>query len=199
MSTRRLLIALLLTLTFPALAFCNFASIGVISFDNLIPPGSGPGVNVFDISNFTGDPGLGGFALPPDFPVFTSLTFLSVSLTVDDGVSPFTIVLGDIGPGSFSPTDPVQFADTVNFVSATLTATLSQTSLLLFDSSTFNAGSPTITVQILPSSGPFLQAGTDFAVISVSDTVPEPGTWILTLIGIMGVTAVAIYKTRLRA
>jgi hypothetical protein len=192
-------------LWFVALAFfaptalsANTVYVGVASFDNLIPAGPGPGVNVFNIFNYTGDPGSGGFALPPDFPVFTNLTFLNSSLTLDDGISPFTVFLGDIGPGQLNPSEPVQFPDTTNFLSATLTATLSQTSLALFDSSIFNAFSPTLTVQILPSSGPFLQAGTDFAVISVSDapSVPEPGTVLLTFLGILAVAAVATYKTR---
>jgi hypothetical protein len=42
-------------------------------------------------------------------------------------------------------------------------------------------GSPTITAELLPSSGPSLVAGTDFAVITVSNVsnVPEPRTALL--------------------
>lgn len=54
------------------LAFCGATlcsggviSVGVLSFDQLIPAGGGsPGVNGFTISNLSGL-----FALPPDFPV----------------------------------------------------------------------------------------------------------------------------------
>ena len=190
---------LALMLLFPAFSFCTTVNVGFISFDVLIPAGAGPGVNVFNISNFTGDPGSGGFALPPDFPAFTGLTFLSASLIVDNGVSPNVIPLGNLGPGSLSPTDPVQFPDTASFISATFMATLSQTTFVLADSSTFTAGSPTITVQFLPSSGPTLQAGTDFALISVTDAagIPEPTTWTLAVAGV-GVMAMMAHRRRRR-
>ncbi len=165
----------------PAAAFCSTLNIGLISFDVLIPGDiNTPGVNVFNISNFTGDPGSGGFALPPDFPAFDSLIFLSASLTLTGGASPLVIPLGDLGPGAFSPTDPLQFADTSLFTGAIFTATLSQTSFLLFGGSTFVAASSTITAELLPSSAPSLVAGTDLAVVTVSDAnVPEPSTALL--------------------
>ena len=87
----RLVAPLVLLLLLPALSFCSTIYVGFISFDVLIPAGPGPGVNVFNISNFTGDPGTGGFALPPDFPVFTNLTFLNASLTVNNGVSLYVV------------------------------------------------------------------------------------------------------------
>jgi hypothetical protein len=197
MSGRRLLAPLLLALSFPALSFCTTVYVGLITFDVLIPAGAGPGVNVFNISNFTGDPGSGGFALPPDFPVFTGLTFLSCSLTLDDGVSPFVVPLGDLGPGSLSPTTPVEFPDFSTFLSATFTASLSQTTFLLSNTSSFTANSSTITVQLLPSSGPTLQAGTDFALIGVSDqvaSIPEPQTWVLTFLGLAACIAASRRK-----
>ena len=96
---KSLVAPLALLLLFPVLSFCTTVYVGFISFDVLIPAGAGPGVNVFNISNFTGDPGSGGFALPPDFRVFTNLTFLHASLTVDNGVSPVLNPLGALGPG----------------------------------------------------------------------------------------------------
>ena len=48
-------------------------SVGVISFDTFI---AGPGgSNAFFIANLTGDPALGGLALPPDFPVASFLSY----------------------------------------------------------------------------------------------------------------------------
>jgi hypothetical protein len=169
----------MLLLLAPTAAFCGVVNIGLISFDVFIPGDiNTPGVNVFNIFNFTGDPLLGGFALPPDFPVMDSLTLLSGSLTLMSAGSPLVIPLGALVPGALSPTDPVQFPDTSLFTGAIFTATLSQTSFLLSDGSTFLAGSSTITAELLPSSGSSLVAGTDFAVMTVSD-VPEPSTSLL--------------------
>src|ERR1019366_312893 len=125
----------------PTAAFCDTVNIGLISFDVFIPGDiNTPGVNVFNIYNFTGDPSLGGFALPPDFPAMESLTFLSSSLTLMSGGSPLAIPLGDLGPGALSPTDPVQFPDTSLFTGAIFTATLSRTSFLLSGGGAFLAG-----------------------------------------------------------
>jgi hypothetical protein len=72
--------------------------IGFVSFDVLIPPaGDDPGVNIFDTYNFTGDPNLSGFALPPDFPVLTFVTLQDVSLLFNSTESPDA--LPDIAPG----------------------------------------------------------------------------------------------------
>lgn len=162
------------------------APVGFLSFDSLIP---GPGgVNVFGVNNLTGDPGSGGSALPPDFPVFDSLTLLGsiLELTLQDGTMQL-ISLGDIGPGSLldgsgNPPAATQFSDTANFLSAIFIATLSQTSFLLSDGSLFLAASPSVTTMLLPSSGLFLTAGADFGVIDVAPrliAVPEPATLFL--------------------
>jgi hypothetical protein len=178
----------------PAVAFCGTVNLGLISFDQLIPGDiNSPGVNVFNIYNFTGDPTSGGFALPPDFPVTDSLIFLSSSLTLMNGGSPLVILLGDLMPGALSPTDPVQFPDTSLFTEAIFSATLSQTSFLLSGGGAFLARSPIITAEVLPASGPSLVAGTDFAVITVSD-VPEPRTTLL--LGTVLVLLVAINRKK---
>jgi hypothetical protein len=170
-----LLISLLVTT--PAVA--DTIAIGLLSFDVLIPGGPGiPGVNVFNISNLTGNPASGGFALAPDFPVFSSLTLLGSTLTLMDGGAPLVVTLGDIGPGALTPPSSIQFSDTTFFSSAVLSATLSSSSLLLADGSTFIADS-TITAKLVPSGGPSLLAGSDFAVIDATSTVPEPSSFIL--------------------
>src|SRR5580658_962477 len=110
-----LLIAALLS---PASAAAEMVNLGLFSFDNLIPDGDTPGVNVFDISNYTG-----AFDLPPDLPVATGVTFQNAVLTVDfDGGGSQIVDLGDIGPGVFSPPEAAEFVDTTNFTDATLTA-----------------------------------------------------------------------------
>lgn len=83
------------------------------------------------------------------------------------------IPLGDLAPGALDPTDRVQFPDTSLFTGAIFTATLSQTSFLLSDGSTFLVGVSEITAEILPSSGPSLVAGTDFGVVTCR-TYPSP-------------------------
>src|SRR5437879_5593489 len=95
--------AFALLIGLPVSSFCATINIGLISFDVLIPAGPGtPGVNVLDISNFTGDPLLGGFALPPDFPAFSSLKFLNAKATFMGG-STLVVNLGDIAPGTPAP------------------------------------------------------------------------------------------------
>lgn len=162
--------------------------IGLVSFDSVVPgtPGN-PGVNGFSISNFTGDPSFGGWAIPPDFPVFSSLVFLNPQVILFDGSSTQTVLLPSFSPGSDSPVS-LQFLSEIQFVSATFTATLSQTSLQLSDGSTFLSGA-TVAAQLSPSNGQFLEAGTDFAVLSVSE-VPEPATlWVPGLCVLFGILA----------
>jgi hypothetical protein len=145
----------------PTVATCATVDLGLISFDLLIPgTANAPGVNVFNIFNFTGDPASGGFALPPDFPVLDSLTLLNSSLTLMSGGPPMMIPLGDLGPGALSPTSSMQFPDTSVFTGAIFTATLGQTAFLLSDGSTFHPRSPVITAEFLRASGPSLVAGT---------------------------------------
>jgi hypothetical protein len=83
------------------LVFADTINLGFISFDGFIPGSSGsPGVNEFSINNFTGDPGLGGSALPPDFPIFSSLTIQGAQLTVFEPSGNEVFPLGDLAPGT---------------------------------------------------------------------------------------------------
>jgi hypothetical protein len=109
-------------------ARADILDIGVMSLDVLIPPaGASPGVNVFDIYNFTGDPSLSGYALPPDFPVLTFVTLEDVSILFNGAGSP--VILPDIAPGQLDRGSAPQFAGDVRFTSALFTAILSDTSL----------------------------------------------------------------------
>ncbi|MFI5305589.1 MAG: PEP-CTERM sorting domain-containing protein [Nitrospiria bacterium] len=189
-------LAFLICVVLTVLTVSNVAysiPVGVVSFDNFIPadPTSAiPGVNAFNLNNLTGPSGL-----PPDFPVTDSLIFDNSNLVVTfaDG-STQSISLGDIGPGLLSdssgnPLFNLQFADTTNFMSASFTAILNEASFLLADGSTFNANSTAVIATILPSTGAYLSAGVDYAVIDVAPAaspVPEPSTLILMAIGLMG-------------
>jgi len=163
----------------PAPGHADTLNLGVLSFDVLVPGApDAPGVNVFDIANLTGDTSGGGFALPPDFPALTFLTFLnsSITLTFSDS-SQQVIFLGDIDPGFFSSGSPLQFPDTTLFTSAVFAATLNSTTTLLDGGSSF-AADPTVRAFLSPASGASLVAGSDFALIEgMSPTsLPEPGT-----------------------
>jgi hypothetical protein len=172
-------------LAFSGVSEAAIINLGVISLDTLIPAGSAPGVNVFTINNFTGDPGAGGFALPPDFPVLTDTAFLNARLTVSTAASSMVINLGNLGPGSYTPVE-LQFTDTLSFTSAVFAATLNPAALLLSDATTFIPGSLLITATLSPTAGTTLQPGIDFAVVTASDVAaPEPSTWTLLAVGFL--------------
>ncbi len=150
-------------------------------------------MNVFTLANLTGDPGDSGFSLPPDFPVFTAATFQNASLTLFDdlGNALTPISLGSVAPGFFDPTGILEFPDTALFSRAEFSATLSATSLLLFDATTAGPFSPNITVTLLPTTGQFLAPGIDLVLIDaqpISD-VPEPGTLLLSGLGLLSIVA----------
>ncbi len=155
--------------------FGKTIDLGFISFDTLIPGAAGaPGVVVFSINNFTGNPLNGGFALPPDFPAISSLIFQSSMLSMSDANTTQSFLLGDLAPGSFTPTN-LEFPDTARFTSATFSAILNLTTISLSNGTTFQAGSRLFSTAITPSSGPFLVPGVDSALIGIAD-VPEPAT-----------------------
>jgi hypothetical protein len=161
---------ILVVIALAASPLCGeIVDLGVFSFNNLNPGGNGSsGINDFEIDNFTGVL----FGLPPDFPVTDSITLAGVQVTLfpaGAGSSP-VIPLGDLAPGVYTP-DGLQFLDTSQFSEATLQATLSQTTFALSDGTTFLADSAAIDATLLPSSGPVLQPGVDFVILSVSGEV----------------------------
>jgi len=169
-------------------------SIGFISFDIRIPPAGGPGVNVFSISNLTGD-----FGLPADFPVVDSLVFVGSTLTLVGENTSEAVLLGDLAPGLWDSIDALQFPDTSLFSAAIFQATLSGIDLHLLDGSTFSAAA-IVTARLSPSSNSFLTAGTDFALIEVmpgqAATVPAPPTFVLLGSGIAILAVVRMRRTR---
>ena len=146
-------------------ASADVMSLGILSYDSVIA-----GINdQFTISNFTG-----ASDLPPDFPVVTAVTFQNTTLKLFGPSGPLTILLGDIGPGSGTTG---LFADSDQFTSAVLTATLIPTTLSLDGGGTETVDA-SVTATLIPSSGSFLTADSDLVVIeagSPSTTpVPEP-------------------------
>lgn len=185
---RSLLLSILGWILFSTVAaWAGPAAVGTLSFDVFIPPSGGtPGVNAFNISNFTG-----AFALPPGFPVSTAVSFNTASLMLTlQGGSTQTVPLGNLVPGplldsSGKPLSSLQFSSSMNFMSATFVGILSQTTFLLVDGTTFVAASPTLSFTLLPSSGSSLVAGRDLGTLDVAP-VPEPGTLILMAIALAG-------------
>jgi hypothetical protein len=184
-----LIVALVTCWSVPAQA--DEIAIGLLSFDNIIPPGTGPGVNAFNLYNLTGPDALF------DPSAVDPLTFFNAVLTLNpDGGAATTIDLGDVLPGQLTDSSGmnplVQVPSDANFVSATFTANLttdlSPLSLHLSDGSTFAAAS-SISVSLSPLSGPDLVADTDFAVIDAEPAavspVPEPATETLLAAGMI--------------
>jgi len=170
-------------------AWGGVISIGALSYDTFIPAGDGStGVDAFDIANLTG-----AFSLPPDFPVTDSLTLQSAVLTLTFSDTTQEIFdLSDIGPGFLldgGGNPIVQVPGDDSFASAELTATLSATSFMLYDGSTFTAGSTSIDTLLLPSSGNTLTVDVDQTTINVSSAataVPEPASgWLMAVAALL--------------
>lgn len=172
----------------PALA--SEIVVGLLSFDVYIPAGASPGINAFDIYNFTGST-YGPFAGAPYAADALTLDDTSLTVYIQGGSSETALGPDDLAPGELliGGVPPVQFPSATQFVSATLTATLSATTFTLSDGSTFIA-SPSISVELTPSAGGVLVAGVDFAPIyaeSLATATPEPGTGLLLILGLAGV------------
>lgn len=158
-------------------------NIGFISLDTLIlgVPGF-PGVNAFTVANLTGDPAAGGYALPADFPVFTSLLLQDSELTVFvDGGSELHIPLGTLTSG-FQTAASLEFPETTLFSKTRFTATVSPVTLTLDDGSLWSVNSSSLDVEWLPSAGTVLEPGLDLVLLTIDASpqtapIPEPATW----------------------
>ncbi len=193
---RKVIVCLALAFWRPVPARAASLSIGLFSFDVFTPSADGsPGVNAFNISNFTG-----AFDLTPDFPASTALTLRDAMLTVVPLSGPPQIVqLGNIGPGPLldpvgNPILALQFPGTINFTSANLTATLTPIAFVLSNGDAFVAD-PMVSVTLSSSTG-LLVAGVDNAVITAQPaaTVSEPGALIPLTIGLAAVLGGALIK-----
>ena len=166
----------LLLVTYSA-ADADNMSLGVVSYDSIVA-----GVaDQFTISNLTGP-----FGLIPDFPVLTSVVFQAAELKLFGPSAPASpIALGDIGPGFGAATTGL-FADSSQFTSAVFTATLSVTGLSIAGGGSETVDS-SISATLAPSSGLYLQAGIDAAVIEASPVspVPDPSSVVLLMTAIV--------------
>lgn len=185
--------ALGLMLFMSVAAFADNYTVGFLSYDL-----TGTDTAAFDIANLTGSN-----ALPPDFPILTTVNLSSLSLTVhfSDGStvtepsSYFSLALdgqsfngSDIGVGGTNPL-PTE---------ATLTGSFSPTTINVDGVGTVDIN-PTFSLTLLPSSGPDLADG-DLAIIFATtagtSTVPEANSWFL--LGTVMLLMAFTRRTRLR-
>jgi MYXO-CTERM domain-containing protein len=136
------------------------------------------GVVGFEIDNYSGDQ-----ALPPDFPVFTSLTLTDLSLTYVVGGESKTVSVPDAGPGTSAA---VPLPDTTLFDSASLTGVVDPATFEFADGTFWNVPGGGFIVELLPQAGTTLTPGVDFALIEVEadQVAPEPATAPLVLAGL---------------
>jgi hypothetical protein len=194
---RRMWILAVVLFVFPAASFADTVNIGLIAFETLSPGPGSSDVNVFNITNQTGDP-------LEDFPVVDPLVFINSTLTLllDDGtLHTLVIMLGDIGPGGLLPPPELQFDISVVFYSAIFKATLSQPSFHLLGGDLFIPDSLDFSAELLPPGATMLTPG-DLTVFTVSGrsvppvpAVPEPRSMLFLVTSLAALVAL---KMRLR-
>jgi len=182
-------------LTVPGLLRADEVQTGQVSFD--VATSGSPGLNSFEIDNFTGTNNLFGILSP----VADNVAFLDATLTItcanaacvsDLGASTEVINLGEIDPGTVFTQD---FSGADSFSQAVFSADYSETSLLLVDGTTF-LGSSSVTMDLLPSSGTTLQTGEPGDSVALYDSspttssVPEPSTLLLLCSGLAALAGV---------
>lgn len=193
---RRLLTWLLPVSLLAISASAATINIGDIALITVNPPSTSQAGTVgFLISDDTGDPAKGGSALPPDFPVFTSIVLQNLTLTYSIGGNSHSFALANVGPGTLSPPPGQQFPSTTFFDSATLTGSVNTSTLKLSDNSLWQVSSPAFAATLLPSNGTHVNADTDLVLITVNAqpvSTPEPATTSL----VFGASALLIYVGR---
>ena len=174
---------LLTLLLLPATASSSPILFGVLSFDSVDTSS-----NAIGISNLTGDPAAGGTALLPDFPVYTPVTFLSSTITVQEGSSIQVFFLGDLIPGAY--TFPgLTFANTLPIAAVVLSATLSAHSLVLANGTSWTPATSDVNIQLTPATATSLVPGDSGLIFAESSLdVPEPRTT-LVLCAALGILA----------
>jgi hypothetical protein len=174
----------------PGPARADKVQVGQVTF-NAVSSGT-PGLDQFEVDNFTGTNNLFGILSP----VADNLAFLSATLTLtcanaactsDLGGSTLVIQLGEIDPGSVVTQF---FSSTDEFSQAVFTENFSETNVGLVDGATF-LGSESMTTDLLPSSGTTLTAGQPGDTVTLFDSsapvaTPEPCALLMISVGLAG-------------
>jgi hypothetical protein len=167
--------------------------VGYVTWDVNFPGNSGQ----FDITNLTGPN-----SSPPDLPIITTVNLSSLSLQVNfvGGGS------ATYGPGSgyfsLDPIDGESFNGTAIPIGGTNPEPLNATLTGLFSPTSINdPGAVTIqsSFTVTVSDNPNLvdgDLGIIYATTAVTSGVPEPGTWMLLAIGMVGLMIARSMKTR---
>jgi hypothetical protein len=155
--------------------------IGLLSFDELIAGPPGLGVNYISLQNFTGDPADGGFAIDPDFPVYSAIEFRNLKLTISIGMAELDFALPNLGPGGLGPLAELQFANDIPVDWVRLSGELAPSTLQLASGKAVVLPGESFSAKLLPFNGIALVANSDLAVVSVPLTaVPEPAALLIT-------------------
>jgi hypothetical protein len=138
------------------------------------------------ISNLTGDPVDGGFAFPPDYPVYTPIRLDNPSITYttidsDGALVETTVLLDPLFPGTLDPPDFLFFDGSTVFQSILFLADISPDTFTA-NSLVYHAADITASALLVNQDGsplgPFQFA--DIVVnadpVSVPVSTPEPGT-----------------------
>ena len=149
--------------------------------------------SVYDLQ-FTGSNNLA-----PDFPIVDNVIFQNVTVTADGNA----ISVPAVGPGSVQPS-ALSFVESVQFPSATFSATVSDTDLNLSDGTILQLTSDVVTGTLVPSSGNGLAAGVDLVVLTVNGnislaSVPEPSSRSLSIAASMVMLGIAGLRLKLQA
>lgn len=166
--------------------------VGIISFNESTPGAS----NAFTISNLSGDPLLGGTALPPDFPVHTALTFTNATLELEiNGVSQI-LNLGDIGPGDYVDSD-LEFSQATDFQRATFQALITFFSVTLADGTAMPLQSQAVTGELVAAGAALLPGDLSILTITSTSEVPEPATlWLVGPTSLFLFSALTVLRKR---
>ena len=92
-AVRRLILVGLCAAMFAA---SNKAWADTVNLGFLLLRSGSPGVSEFSINNFTGDAGLGGFALPADFLLLSFVTLKNAQLTIEESSGSELFPLSDL-------------------------------------------------------------------------------------------------------
>jgi hypothetical protein len=144
------------------------------------------------VDNFTGDPDLGGFAISPEYPVYTPMRLDNPSVTyttLDSNGTPveITVNLDPIFPGPLNPPDFLFFDSSVVFQSILFTASIFPDTFTA-SSQMYQASDVTASALLANPDGSPLQFFQNADIVVNGNPVPvdtpEPGPGLLLALGL---------------